>query len=233
MANLYNPREGLHMTRAVFDRELREIQDDVLVLGSVVALAIERSIDALKDRDVELAHKIIEDDLKINAKRFEIEEKCLEIIATQQPMAGDLRTILAVLHIIVDLERMGDHAEGTAKLALLLADEPPLKPYIDIPRMAQRAVEMMKASLQAFLNRDVELARKICDEDDEVDALNDQVQRELITYMLENPHNIQRATWLTWVAHNLERIADRVTNICERVVFMVTGRIEELNVSKY
>lgn len=221
------------MARTAFDRELRDLQDDVLILGSMVEMAIERSIQALKNRDVELARAIIADDLKINAKRYETEEKCLEIIATQQPVAGDLRMIIAVLHIAVDLERMGDHAEGIAKIALMLADEPPLKPYIDIPRMAQKATEMMKASLQTFIDRDVDWARRICDEDDEVDALYDQIYRELLTYMLQDPRNIERATKLTWVGHNLERIADRVTNICERIVYMVTGRLEELNVSKY
>lgn len=221
------------MTRTILQGELREIQDDILVLGSMVEMAIERSVQALKNRDVELAKAIIADDLKINAKRYEIEEKCLQIIATQQPMASDLRVVIAVLHITVDLERMGDHAEGIAKVAIMLADQPPLKPYIDIPRMALRATEMMKASLQAFIDRDVDWARRICDEDDEVDALYDQIFRELLTYMLQDPRNIERATKLTWVGHNLERIADRVTNICERIVYLATGRLEELNVSKY
>jgi len=137
------------------------------------------------------------------------------------------------LHMIVDLERMGDHAEGIAKLAVLLADEPPLKPYVDLPRMADIASQMMRESLEAFKHRDAEQARAIIDRDDEVDALYDQVYRELLTYMIDDPRTIERATHLIWVAHNLERIADRVTNICERVVFLVTGKIEELNVSKY
>ena len=221
------------MTRTAFERQLAEIQEDVLVLAGMVESAIERSIDALRNRDVDLAHQIIADDIKVNRKRYEIEEKCLEIIATQQPMATDLRTIIAVLYIIVDLERMGDHAEGIAKIALMLADEPQLKPYIDIPRMAQIATRMLMDSLEALKHRDAERARAICNEDDEVDALYDQVYRELLTYMLNDPKTIQRATHLTWVAHNLERIADRVTNICERVVYLVEGRIEELNVSKY
>ena len=154
-------------------------------------------------------------------------------MATQQPLAGDLRTIIAILYIIVDLERMGDHAEGIAKVSIMLADEPPLKPLIDIPRMADVATEMLRGSLEAFKDRDPERARKICDRDDEVDALYEQVYRELLTYMLADPRTIERATHLTWVAHNLERIADRVTNICERVVYMVEGRVEELNVSNY
>ena len=221
------------MTRHTLERELDEVQEDMLVMADMVATAIELSIDALKNRDIELAKKIIHDDTLINAKRFEIEEKCLEIMATQQPLAGDLRTLIAVLHIIVDLERMGDHAEGSAKVAIMLSTDPPLKPYIDIPRMAEIAVRMLRASLEAFKARDVDAARAICDEDDEVDMLYDQVYRELLVYMLNDPKTIERATHVTWVAHNLERIADRVTNICERVVYMVQGKIEELNVSKY
>jgi phosphate transport system protein len=221
------------MTRTAFERQLAQIQGDMLVLAGMVEAAIERGIQALKNRDVDLARQIIADDLKINRKRYETEEKCLELIATQQPLATDLRTVVAVLYIIVDLERIGDHAEGIAKIALMLADEPPLKPYIDIPRMAQAAIRMLMGSLEAFKNRDADRARAICDADDEVDALYDQVYRELLTYMLSDPKTIERATHLTWVAHNLERIADRVTNICERVVYLVEGKIGELNVSKY
>ena len=221
------------MTRTVFERQLDQIQEDMLVLASMVGTAIERGVQALRDRDVDLARQIIADDVKINRKRYDTEEKCLELIATQQPLASDLRTIVAVLYIIVDLERMGDHAEGIAKVALMLADEPPLKPYIDLPRMAQIATRMLMSSLEAFKHRDADRARAICDEDDEVDALCDQVYRELLTYMLSDPKTIERATYLTWVAHNLERIADRVTNICERVVYLVEGKIGELNVSKY
>jgi phosphate transport system protein len=221
------------MTRTAFERQLAEIQEDMLVLAGMVESAIDRGIQALRNRDAELAREIIADDIKINRRRYETEERCLELIATQQPLAGDLRTIAAILYIIVDLERMGDHAEGIAKIALMLADEPPLKPYIDIPRMAQIATRMLMGSLEAFKHRDAARARAICNEDDEVDALYDQVQRELLTFMLQDPKTIQRATYLTWVAHNLERIADRVTNICERVVYLVEGKIEELNVSKY
>ena len=221
------------MTRTALERQLAEVQEDMLVLANMVESAIDRGIQALRNRDVELARQIIADDLKINRKRYETEEKCLELMATQQPLASDLRTIVAVLYIIVDLERMGDHAEGIAKIALILADEPPLKPYIDIPRMAQVAIGMLMGSLEAFKTRDADRARSICDEDDEVDALYDQVYRELLTFMLQDPRTIHRATHLTWVAHNLERIADRVTNICERVVYLVEGKIGELNVSKY
>jgi len=221
------------MTRTAFERQLSEIQQDMLILAEMVETAIERSIDSLKNRDVELARRVITDDMKINEKRYRIEEECLELMATQQPLASDLRTIVAVLHVIVDLERMADHAEGIAKIAIMLAGEPPLKPYVDIPRMAEVAIRMLRGSLEAFKQHDVEKARAICDLDDEVDALYDQVYRELLVYMLNDPRTIERATHITWVAHNLERIADRVTNICERVVYMVQGKIEELNVSKY
>jgi phosphate transport system protein len=221
------------MARPTFDRHLSEIEEDMLVLAGMVERAIERSIDALKGRDIELARVVIVEDTDINRKRYETEEKCLELLALQQPMARDLRTIVAILHIIVDLERMGDHAEGIAKVAIMLADEPPLKPYIDIPRMAEVAIRMLRSSIESFKNRDVDMARRVCDEDDEVDALYDQVYRELITFMINDPKTIERATHITWIAHNLERIADRVTNIGERVVYMVKGTIEELNVSKY
>lgn len=221
------------MTRTAFEHELAEIQEDMLVMAGMVETAIERGIHALKSRDVALAQQIIADDANINRKRYEIEDKCLELIATQQPLAGDLRTIVSVLHISVDLERMGDHAEGIAKIAVMLADEPPLKPYIDIPRMAEVGRAMLMDSLEAFKHRDTDLARATSSRDDEVDALYEQVYRELLTYMINDPKTIQRATYLIWVAHNLERIADRVTNICERVVYLVEGHIREMNVSKY
>jgi phosphate transport system protein len=221
------------MPRATFERYLSEIEEDMLVLAGMVERAIDRSIDALRNRDTELARVVIVEDMDINRKRYETEEKCLELLALQQPMARDLRTIVAILHVVVDLERMGDHAEGIAKIAIMLADEAPLKPYIDIPRMAEVAVRMLRGSIESFKMRDVDMARRVCDEDDEVDALYDQVYRELITFMINDPKTIERATHITWIAHNLERIADRVTNICERVVYMVQGRMEELNVSKY
>jgi len=220
-------------TRTTFHKRLREIQDDILAMGSMVSKAILRSVEALKERDLELAGQIIDDDKKVNHKRFEIEEKCVELIATQQPMASDLRTILGVLNIVSEVERIGDYAEGIAKIAVMIGDEPPLKPLIDIPRMAEQTADMLRRSLDAFINRDAEAARKISDEDDVIDHLYDQVFRELLTFMAEDPKTITRATRLIWVAHNLERAADRVTNICERVVFVVTGKMEEIGASKY
>jgi len=219
--------------RAAFHKKLREIQDEVLALGSMVSKATLRSIDALKNRDLELARQIVSDDKKINQRRFEIEEKCIELIATQQPMASDLRIIVAVLNIVTELERIGDHAEGIARIAIMIGDEPPLKPLIDIPRMAEQVVYMLHRSLDALVNRDAEAARRIVAEDDIIDQLYDQVFRELLTFMLEDPRTITRATRLIWVAHNLERSGDRVTNICERVVFVVTGKMEEIGASKY
>jgi phosphate transport system protein len=219
--------------RTIFHRRLREIQNDVLAMGSMVEKAIDRSVTALKKRDLKLAQEIIDNDQMIDRRRFEIEENCVELIATQQPMASDLRTIICVLSIITELERIGDHAEGIAKIVIMIGNEPPLKPLIDIPRMAENTGNMLRRSLQALVDRDTEAAKKIAAEDDEVDQLYTQVFRELLSFMVEDPKTITRATRLIWVAHNLERSADRVTNICERVVFNVTGRMEEIGASKY
>ena len=219
--------------RAAFHKNLREIQDEILTMGSMAGKAIMRSVDALKNRDMPAAKQIIADDQKVDTKRFEIEEKCIELIATQQPMAGDLRIIIAILNITIEIERIADYAEGIAKIVLMIGDEPTLKPLIDIPRMAEQTVSMLRRSLDAFINRDAEAAKKIAAEDDIVDNLYDQVFRELLTFMAEDPKTITRATRLIWVAHNLERAADRTTNICERVGFIVTGRMEEIHSSKY
>jgi phosphate transport system protein len=199
----------------------------------MVEKAIYRSMEALKNRDLDLAKKVISDDSEIDRMRFDIEEKCIKLIVTQQPVASDLRIIVAVLNIIIDLERIGDHAEGIAKIAVMIGNEPPLKPLIDLPRMAQKTADMLRRSLDAFVNRDADAARQISKEDDEIDALYDQVFRELLIFMAEDSKTITRATRLIWAGHNLERSADRVTNICERVVFVVTGKMEEIGVSKY
>jgi phosphate transport system protein len=219
--------------RTTFHKVLNEIQDEVLELGSMVEKAISSSMEALKTRNVDLARKIVEDDKNINYKRYEIEEKCIELIATQQPMASDLRKIISVFSIVSELERIGDYAEGTSRIALMIGDEPPLKPLIDLPRMADMTVNMLHRSLVAFINNDAEEAKKIIKEDDDIDALYDQVSRELLTFMLEDPRTITRATRLIWVDHNLERSADRVTNICERIIYVVTGKLEDLDVSRY
>ncbi len=219
--------------RTTYHRKMKEIQNDLLMMGSMVEKAIYQSVNALKERDIDLANRVIADDKKVDMKRFEIEDKCIQLIATQQPMASDLRTIISVINIISEVERIGDHAEGIAKIVIMIGDEPPLKPLIDIPRMTEKTVDMLHRSLDTFVNRDSETAIKIAAEDDEVDNLYDQIFRELISFMVEDPRTITRATRLIWVAHNLERSADRVTNICERVVYMVTGKMEEINVSKY
>jgi phosphate transport system protein len=219
--------------RTEFHKKLSKIQDDVLLMGSMVEKAIGRAIEALKNRDLELAKQVVDEDSKINEKRYDIEEKCIQLIATQQPMASDLRIIVAVLSIITELERIADHAEGTASIALMIGNEPPVKPLIDLPRMAEKTIDMLHRSLDAFISRDAEKARQIASEDDEIDELYSQVFRELLVFMVGDPKVCSRATRLIWVAHNLERSADRVTNICERVVFLVTGKMEEIGVSKY
>jgi phosphate transport system protein len=220
-------------TRTTFHQHLREVEEDVLTMGNMVSAATGRAIEALKKRDLTLAHQIIADDAKINQQRFSIEDQCIGLIATQQPVASDLRIIVAVLNIIIELERIGDYAEGIAKIVIMIGDEPPLKPLIDIPRMGEITIEMINKSLQAFLTRGVELAMQVISLDSVVDDLNDQVFRELLTFMMVDPKTINRATRLIWVAHNLERAADRATNICERVVFMLTGKMEEIGASKY
>jgi phosphate transport system protein len=221
------------MPRRLFDQHLRELQDHVLAMGSMVENALYRSMDALKNRNLELANQVIEDDRLIDRKRFEIEEQCIDLIITQQPLASDLRIIIAVLNIIVDLERIGDHAEGIAKISIMIGNEPPLKPLIDLPRMAELTGSMLRRVLQAFIQHDAAAAGKICGEDDDIDNLYDQVFRELLVFMAEDPKTITRATRLIWAAHNLERSADRVTNIGERIIYVVTGTHESMLSSKY
>jgi phosphate transport system protein len=215
--------------RNALEREQNKIKDDILRLGSMVETAIDRSVTALKNRDQALAQQVIDEDQLINDVRFRIEEECLTLIATQQPMASDLRTTIAATHIAVELERMADHARGVAQLTIRIVDQPLLKPLIDIPLMARITREMIRASLDAFVQHDADAARATIARDDEVDQLYQQVFRELLTYMLEDPRNIQRATYLLWAAHNLERIGDRATNLCERVIFMTTGYLGELH----
>ena len=220
-------------SRATFDRQLHTLQDETLLLGSMVEKAIELSVDALTRLDADLARRIIDDDKRINAQRYQLEETAVRLIAMQQPLAGDLRLIASVIHISTDLERMGDYAAGIAKIVVMHGDLPPVKPLIDIPRMAELSCSMLRRSLDAFVRRDADAARSLIGEDDAVDALYDQVYRELLTFMIEDPKLIQRATWLLWAAHNVERIADRTTNICERVIYMVTGVNEDIDVSTY
>jgi phosphate transport system protein len=217
------------MPRETFDKELQHLQDETLALGSMVENAIVESVEILKRRDMEGARRLIAQDRHVNEKRFAIEDEALTLIATQSPMAGDLRTIAAVLDITHELERIGDYAKGIAKINLLIGEDPLVKPLVDIPLMAVRARDMLHRALEAFVQRDVDQARSIPAEDDKVDHLYNQVFHELIDYLLKDPSVSEGANYLLWVAHNLERSADRVTNICERVVFTVTGEMAELD----
>ena len=217
------------MPRTDFDRSLQEIQDDLLVLGSMVEKSIDRSVLSLKNRDLPLSKIVIADDDLIDDKRNHIEEKCISVIATQNPMAGDLRTVISVLYIAEELERMGDYAEGIAKISLSIGSEPMLKPLVDIPRMAEKASLMLSRSLDALVKRNEQLAIQVCRDDSEVDELYNQVYRELLTFMISDPKTIERATYLLWVSHNIERIADRATNISERVLYLITGKIFDIH----
>ena len=221
------------MLRVDLNRQLEHLQTEVVLLADMVNKAIIRAVAALKDRDLAESEQLIAEDDHIDRKRYEIEDLCVDLIATQQPMAGDLRAIIALLHITVELERMGDYAEGIAKISLRMGNDPPLKPLIDIPRMAAKSSEMLQDSLTALTERDESRANKVLDDDDEVDALYDQVYRELLLYMLQDPKSIERATYLLWAAHDLERIADRATNIAERVIYLVTGRMRKEKRSLY
>jgi len=214
--------------RKTFETEIQALKDELILLGSMVEQQILDSVEALKKRDIDAARRIYETDSKINAKRYAIEEQVMILIATQQPMAHDLRLLASILEVAGELERMGDYAKGIATVNLRMGNEPLLKPLIDIPRMAQKGTDMLHRALTAFINEDVEAARAIPAEDDEVDALYTQVYRELMTFVLHDPSTIDRANYMLWTAHNLERVADRVTNICERTVFIATGEIQEI-----
>ena len=221
------------MGRKTFRENMKALEKEIIVQGEMVNEALYRSVDALRNLDITKAEKVIKDDQLINRKRWNIEEQCINLLATQQPVATDLRELIAVLSISTDLERMGDHAEGIAKIVVMHGDKPLIKPLVDIPRMAEKASDMLTRSIEAFINKDVNAAKTICNEDDEVDMLYDQIYRELLSFMIEDPKMITRGTYLLWAAHNLERIADRVTNICERIVFLVTGSMEKVKVSNY
>lgn len=216
------------MVRKTFETEIKQMKDEVLLLGSMVEQAILNSVESLKKRDIKAAEKILAEDKLINRKRFDIENQLMVLIATQQPMAHDLRLLASSMEIISELERMGDYAKGIANINIRMGDESLLKPLIDIPRMAQKGANMLHRALSAFVNEDLEVAKALPTEDDEVDALYNQIYRELMTFIIQDPKNIERANWLLWVAHNLERVADRVTNICERTIFIATGEMTEI-----
>ena len=221
------------MTRTLFHRELTELQDDVLILGSMAEKAVLDAMEALRDGDLQWSNKLIEDDKRVNAKRYDIEERAIFVIGTQQPMASDLRALVSMLFITTDLERIADHAEGIARINIMLGDEPLPRRLGYIPAMADRAVQMLRDSLRSYLDHDEALARQVCAADDEVDRLYDSIQEECIRAMVADPGTIQRNTYLLWTSHNLERIADRCTNIAERTIYLITGRLEEINVSTY
>jgi phosphate transport system protein len=220
------PREGFH-------KRIKELEQDVQQLGDMVITAINRSVEALKDLDAGEAKRVIDNDAQVNKRRWALEDKCVDLIATQQPVASDLREIIAVLSIVRDLERIGDYAEGIGKIVLMHGDQPLVRPLVYLPQMAEKAVSMLRRSLEAFVGRDAKLAREICAEDDAVDALYNQAYHDLLSRMIDNPSVITRATYLIWAAHNVERIADRATNIAESVVYLVTGTPGEMNVSRY
>lgn len=217
--------------RKIFEIEIQKLKDEILSLGSMVEKAILDSVDSLKHRDIPRSQIIFDNDALINKKRFEIENAVMIAIATQQPMAHDLRLLASLLDVAGELERMGDYAKGVAKINIIMGEQPLLKPLIDLPRMAEKSADMLHRALTAFITEDVDAAQSIPDEDDEIDALYTQIYRELITYVIQDPTAIERSNWLLWAAHNMERVGDRVTNICERTIFIATGEREEIDSS--
>jgi phosphate transport system protein len=217
------------VTREHYDQQLRGLQDDLLRLASLVESAIARSITALQHQDVEEARRIIAEDDVIDRRQYALEDKALLLIARQAPMAADLRMISAVISIASELERIGDYAEGIAKITIRGASEPLLTSLGDLPRMAEQALRMLREALDAFVSRDVAAARRLATDDNEIDSLTSRIQDDLLGHMLRDPRTIERAIHLIFVAHNVERVADRTTNIAERLIFLVTGEIVDLN----
>ncbi len=208
-----------------FDEELEELKEKILRMGALVEAQIAASIKSLIDRDTDLARRTVENDHRVNAMDVEIDDNSVQLIALHQPMATDLRFITTAMKISTELERMSDMAENIAERVIELNEEPQLKPYIDIPRMAEHAQRMVKEALDAFVNRNVDLAWKVIHDDDYIDGLTHQIFRELLSFMLEDPHTITRAIRITFISKYLERIADHATNIAELVVYLVEGKI--------
>lgn len=220
------------MTRETLDKKLQLLHQEILEMESMVEYATLQAVEALKRKDLQLAHQIYQGDREINARRIALENDCMVTIATQQPiMASDLRHVASILEVVGELERMGDYAKGIAKVCILIGDELLIKPLIDIPRMAEITTDMLGRAVQSFVSLDAESAALIPKEDDQVDYLYNEVYRELVGIMLKKPETIDQANRLMWVAHNLERMADRVTNICERTIYIKTGVFEEIDVS--
>lgn len=215
------------MVRSIFEAQLDNLRREVVTLGSLVESGIAKSVRALQQRDDAMAQAVIDGDLQIDQLRYRIEEACVVLFATQQPVASDLRWITAALIITNELERIGDYAKGIAKITQRINKEPLLKPLIDIPRMAGLCEEQLRGGLAAYVNRDVGIAERVIESDRQIDQLNAQVLRELLSFMIEDPRTITRATYLLWIAHNLERIGDRATNVAERVIFAVSGKWPE------
>jgi len=218
---------SLH-ARAALDDGLATLQSELRQLASHVDVAIERSILALIALDQRLAAMVIADDTEINRLRYQIEDRAIHLIATQQPIASDLRFVIAVVMIVSELERMGDYAAGIARIVQLHEGRPLLKPLVDVPEMARLVREMLRDAIDAFIRRNEHAAERVAFQDDEVDRLYQLVYRELLTYMVNDTSTIDRATWLLWTAHNLERMGDRIQNICERTVYEVTGVLRPL-----
>lgn len=217
------------MTREHFDHQILEIKHKVLRMGSMVENIINLAVTALKNQDIEMAKKVNVEDDKIDDLELEIEQQCMMLLALQQPLARDLRTIATALKIITDLERMGDHAVNIAKITLEIGKEPLIKPLIDIPKMAMIAQDMVKLSLDAFVNEDVKLAEKIALMDDEVDEIYNSIVEEVLGLITEDKNIIRQGTKLMFVGRFIERIADHTTNICERIIYMITGELKEIN----
>ena len=215
--------------RQDFDRDLGKLEAELILMSGLVEQAIFNALSALKSRDVEKSQKVIDEDDNIDQTELEIERTCIELIRREAPMAGDLRRIVASLHIAGELERIGDYAEGIAKISITMGGQPPLKELIDIPRMGDMAVRMLKRSLEAFISRDADLVRNLSveleKEDDEVDDLYAKVQTDLLELVKANPENAEPATYLMRVAHNVERVADRAMNIVERALYQATGEL--------
>lgn len=220
------------MPRETLDRKIQHLRDEILLLDSMVEESVLQAVQALKTQNLKLAQTVYDKDRQVNAKRFELENEVIITIATQQPiMAGDLRLLASILEVAGELERMGDYAKGIAHIAVMIGKGELVKPLIDIPRMAELAVSMLNRAVGAFIEVDAEIARKIPAEDDQVDYLYNQVYRELVTLMFHNPDAIDQGNYLMWAAHNLERLADRVTNICERTIYIASGKLQELSTS--
>ncbi|CCC57830.1 phosphate signaling complex protein PhoU [Caloramator australicus] len=217
------------MTRLHFQQNLKEVKHKVLRMGSLVEVIVDKAVTSLKEQNLELAKTIVEEDDKIDAMDLEIEMDCMKLLALQQPLAKDLRTIATALKIITDLERMGDHAVNISKITLEIGKEPLIKPLIDIPRMAKIAQEMIRLSLDAFVKEDIELAKKVAQMDQEVDDIYQAIIDELLEMIVKDPSITKQATKLMFVGRYLERIADHTTNVCERIIYMVTGKLEEIN----